>query len=305
MKQTQTAGHLLALLTIGIWGTTFIATKLLLEVLEPVEILFIRFLMGYFALLLACPRKLPWGGWRRELALIAAGLSGVTFYYLLENIALCYTMASNVGVMVSVSPFFTALLSWLILRETRPGGRFFPGFAVAMVGICLISFQGRELSLGPRGDLLALLAALVWAVYSVLTKRISAWGHPTVLSTRRVFAYGLLGMLPALAGFGFHPDLMLIHDLACVGNLLFLGLGASALCFVTWGSAVRVLGAVKTSVYIYMVPVITLLCSRLVLGERLTGWALLGAVLTLGGLGLSQGAGVKSRVEKNDFLNSH
>lgn len=84
MKHSQTAGHLLALLTIGIWGTTFISTKLLLEALGPVEILFIRFLMGYIALLLVCPKKLPWGGWRRELTLIAAGLSGVTFYYLLS-----------------------------------------------------------------------------------------------------------------------------------------------------------------------------------------------------------------------------
>lgn len=289
MKGTQTAGHLLALLTIGIWGTTFISTKLLLEGLEPVEILFVRFLLGYAALLLVCPRKLAWGGWRRELTLAAAGLSGVTLYYLLENIALCYTMASNVGVMVSVSPFFTALLSWVFLGERRPGGRFFLGFAVAMAGISLISFQGARLALDPRGDVLALLAALVWAVYSVLTKRISTWGHPTVLSTRRVFVYGLLGMLPALAWTGFQPDLGLLRDPVCVGNLLFLGLGASALCFVTWGSAVKILGAVKTSVYIYMVPVITLLCSRLVLGERLTGWALLGAVLTLAGLGLSQG----------------
>lgn len=298
MKHSQTAGHLLALLTIGIWGTTFISTKLLLEVLGPVEILFIRFLMGYFALLLVCPKKLPWGGWRRELTLIAAGLSGVTFYYLLENIALCYTMASNVGVMVSVSPFFTALLSWAVLREARPGGRFFLGFAAAIAGISLISFQGSSLDLDPKGDFFALLAAMVWAVYSVLTKRISAWGHPTVLSTRRVFAYGLLGMLPAVVWTGVQPVSAWMQDPVCVGNLIFLGLGASALCFVTWGSAVRVLGPVKTSVYIYMVPVITLLCSRLVLGERLTGWALLGVVLTLAGLGLSQGAGRKAEKEE-------
>ena len=88
---------------------------------------------------------------------------------------------------------------------------------------------------------------------------------------------------------------MLIHDLACVGNLLFLGLGASALCFVTWGSAVRVLGAVKTSVYIYISPAITLLCSVLILHEHVTLWSLAGAALTLVGLVLSQWDSLKQR----------
>lgn len=289
MGKTETLGHLVALLTIGIWGTTFIATKLLLKVFAPVEILFLRFVLGFAALLLACPKRLPWGGWRREGILLAAGLCGVCLYYLLENIALCYTMASNVGVMVTVAPFFTALLGWRLGREAPPGRYFFLGFLLAMVGIALISFQGTKLALDPRGDLLALLAALVWAVYSLLTRHISTWGHPTILSTRRVFVYGLLCMLPALGLSGFHPELGRLADPVCLGNLLFLGLGASALCFVTWGYAVKVLGAVTTSIYIYLGPVITLVCSRIVLGERLTPVALAGAGLTLAGLLLSQG----------------
>ena len=63
-------------------------------------------------------------------------------------------------------------------------------------------------------------------------------------------------------------------------NLLFLGLGASAMCFVTWNFAVKVLGAVKTSVYIYLVPVITVLCSVVVLHETISTRAALGILLT-------------------------
>ena len=111
MKQNKAAGHLAALLTIFIWGTTFISTKVLLRDFQPVEILFFRFVIGLAALAAACPRRIKGTTLRQELAFASAGLSGVCLYYLLENIALTYTMASNVGVIISVAPFFTGILS--------------------------------------------------------------------------------------------------------------------------------------------------------------------------------------------------
>ena len=174
--ETNTArGHLAALLTIAIWGTTFISTKVLLEDFQPVEILFIRFVMGYLALWIACPRRLRGVTRRQEGSFALAGLCGVCLYYLLENIALTYTMASNVGVIISVSPCFTALLTHFLMRgEDRLRPTFFAGFAVAMAGICLISFNGSALALDLRGDLLALLAAFVWACYALLTRKHAA-----------------------------------------------------------------------------------------------------------------------------------
>ena len=205
METNPARGHLAALLTIVIWGTTFISTKVLLVDFQPVEILFIRFMMGFLALLAVCPRRLQ-GVTRRQEGLFAlAGLCGVCLYYLLENIALTYTMASNVGVIISVSPCFTALLTHFLMRgEERLRPTFFAGFAVAMAGICLISFNGSALELDLRGDLLALLAAFVWACYALLSRKISALGHPTVLTTRRTFFYGLAFMLPALMVSGAH-----------------------------------------------------------------------------------------------------
>src|SRR5699024_2604346 len=124
-------------------------------------------------------------------------------------------------------------------------------------GIVLISLNGSALQLNPVGDLLALLAAVLWACYSILTKKIAGVGFRTILTTRRVFCYGILFMVPALFLFGFRLDLGRFANPAYLLNILFLGLGASALCFVTWNAAVKLLGAVKTSVYIYLVPVIT------------------------------------------------
>lgn len=289
MKSTNTAGHLSALLTVVIWGVTFISTKLLLADFQPVEILVFRFVMGLLALTLIYPRRLRGTTLRQECTFAAAGLCGVCLYYLLENIALTFTMTANVSVIVSVSPFFTAMLSQMFLkREEKLHASFFAGFAVAILGIFLISFQGSALKLNLTGDLLALLAALCWGCYSVLTRRISAYGYHTILTTRRIFLYGLLFMLPAVFGFGFRPALARLLSPVNLGNILFLGLGASALCFVTWNYAVRVLGAVMTSIYIYLIPVVTIVTSVLVLQEKITLRTAAGTVLTLTGLMLSE-----------------
>ena len=302
MGNRKSAGHLAALFTIIIWGTTFISTKVLLVDFRPVEILFFRFVMGFAALLLACPHRMKGVGRRQEMTFALAGLSGICLYYLLENIALTYTMASNVGVIISVAPFFTAMLSRLFLKsEGKLRANFFIGFVVAMAGIALISFNGFEMELNPVGDVLAVLAAFVWACYSILTRKISNFGYPVILTTRRTFFYGILFMLPALFLFDFKIGSERFADVTNLLNLLYLGLGASALCFVTWNLAVKALGAVKTSVYIYMVPVITVVTSVFILKEPVTWVSAAGTALAVAGLFLSEYSG--KRVEKEDTEN--
>lgn len=276
MQNKNKIGHAAALVTILIWGTTFISTKILLTDFEPVEVLFLRFCIGFLALTAAYPRRLKktntgrtlsqndFFGRHQELTFALAGLCGVCLYYLLENIALTFTLASNVGVIISAAPFFTALLTHLL-------------------------FKGSEPELNPAGDLLAIIAAFTWACYSVLTRKISSFGYHTVQTTRRTFAWGILFMIPSLFFFPFRPCPERFLKPVCLLNILFLGLCASALCFVTWNFAVSVLGAVKTSIYIYMVPVITVITSVIVLHEKITPLSALGVLLTLAGLMISEG----------------
>lgn len=263
MEHSNRTGHLLAFATTMVWGTTFVCTKVLLAAFEPIEILFFRFMLGGIALCAAYPKRLRVRDKKKELLFFLAGLCGVTFYFLLENIALTHTLASNVGVIISVAPFFTALLSRIVFR----------------------------VEINPIGDLLAVGAAFVWACYSILTKKISTYGYKTVQTTRRIFFYGLLGILPILPFFKFELGLHRFLTPIYAANLLFLGLGASALCYVTWNVAVKVLGAVKTSVYIYLVPVVTVVTSILILHEKLTIVSLVGTVLTLLGLIVSERRG--------------
>ena len=107
-----------ALFSAIVWGVTFVSTKALLGDFEPVEILIIRMSIGFLVLCVLCPRLLHVTDRRQEIWFAAAGLCGICLYYLLENIALTYTMASNVGVIVAVAPFFTAMVMQLVERST-------------------------------------------------------------------------------------------------------------------------------------------------------------------------------------------
>ncbi|MEI2402430.1 DMT family transporter [Niallia taxi] len=289
MRNYASNGHIAALVTILIWGTTFISTKLLLIDFTPIEILFFRFVLGFVVLLIIFPYRMKLQHKKHELLFICAGLCGVTLYYLLENIALTMTLASNVGVISGMVPFSTALLTMLFLKDESLKVNFFAGFAMAMMGIFLISYNGTaNFQINPLGDILAIAATVVWAAYSVLTKKISNYGYHTIQATRKVFLYGLILMLPALFLSDFKLGLNRFTSPVNLFNFLFLGIGASALCFVTWNMAVSKLGAIKTSVYIYMVPVITVVTSMIVLKEQLTKLSALGILLTLAGLVVSE-----------------
>ena len=291
--------HLVALFTVTVWGLTFVSTKVLLSGFTPLQILCIRFAIGFLALCALRPHVLKLHERRHEWLFAFAGASGIAAYYLLENVALVFTTATATGVIVAASPLFTAIIAALRGDRAALNARFVAGFALAAGGLALVAvgtnaedamaaFGGLSL----LGDLLALLAALVWAFYSLAVKRIGELGYETIASTKRTFLWGLAFIVPATALFGGTlPTPAEALAPVNVANLLFLGLVASAACFVTWNVAVRRLGAVTSTTYIYLVPAITAVASILLIGEPLTAPIVGGLGLTIAGLVLSQRKG--------------
>ncbi len=272
-----------------IWGMTFVSTKVLLRSFSPVEILFLRFLIGFFALYLLSPGRMQIKDRRHELYFAGIGLTGITLYFLLENIALLYTYASNVGVITALTPFSVAICSHLFLKDEKLTLHFFTGFLLATTGIFLIHFNGTHaLQLNPRGDLLAILGGIVWGFYSVLVRKVARYHYNTLQVTRRSFFYGLLFLLPTLFFIDVQWDLARLGQPRNLFNILFLGLGASAFCFASWNWAIKVLGTIRSSAYIYLGPVVTVIAAALILSERITLLAILGTALALCGLFLSE-----------------
>lgn len=281
-------GHCVALFTIAVWGITFISTKILLVAMSPFAILFIRFLIGWIFLFVLAPRRIGAVSPRQRLVFAGAGFSGVTLYFLMENIALEYTYASNVAIIVSLAPFFTVFLARIFLKIATPGRNFFAGFILAMTGIVIISVNPHELEFNLIGDVLALLAAVAWGVYSVFTQKLAREGFGSLLATRLIFFYGLLFMLPILPFWPLNTSLSILLEPINLLNLLFLGLGASALCFASWTYAIKSLGVARSSLYIYLVPCVTVIAASIFLNEDISIKTIIGVILTIAGLILAE-----------------
>lgn len=275
--------HILALATIAVWGTTFVSTKVLLaHGLTPPEIMFYRFIIAY-ALTWIFARKLWADTWKDELLLAVAGFTGGTLYFLAENTAIDYSITSNVALVVCVTPVLTALLTSLCYKE-RITVRLFVGSVVSLLGVGFVVLNGTVLQIHPLGDALALVAAFAWAVYSVVVRRFDG-RYTTWFVTRKVFFYGIVTMIPFIAagmGGGLHLERLAIPIVA--GNVLFLSVVASMLCFYSWNLVLEKLGTVRASNYMYTQPLVSLACSVAILGEPITHIALLGTVFILVGI---------------------
>ena len=277
--------HLIAILTVGIWGLTFISTKVLIEHgLSPQEIFLLRFLMAYLGIWFISPRKLFADNWKDELWLLWGGVTGGSFYFFTENTALEITLATNVAFIVCTAPLLTTILSLLIYKKEKATAGLLGGSLLALVGVALVVYNGHFiLKISPLGDFLTLLAAFSWAFYSLIMKKMSG-RYRTTFITRKIFFYGILTILPA---FILHPWQFSLSGLwqpAVWMNLLFLGVLASLVCFVVWNIILKQLGTVRASNYIYLNPLFTLIGSAVLLDEQFTVMSLMGAMLILGGV---------------------
>ena len=274
--------------SILMWGITFISTKILLTDFSPIEILFTRFLLGLILLMIIYPKNNKIYSKKEEVLFVLTGISGVTLYYLFENIALNYSLASNVGILVAIGPLFTGIFASILLKEKlKPN--FFIGFIFAIAGIAVITFNGKFiLKINPIGDMFALLAAVMWGIYSVFVKMLGDIGHSSITITKKTFTYGIIFMIPMIFFMGFDVEISNYIKPINLISFLFLSFVACTLCFITWAYSTKILGAVKNNTYIYLIPIITLIASKLILNENITIFAVAGVILILLGVIISE-----------------
>lgn len=277
--------YIAAFLIVVVWGCTFVQTKVLINAgLRPDEIFTLRFVIAYMLILPFSWRRLFLANVKDELIALLLGLTGGSLYFIVENYALAYGYCSNVSLIVCLTPLVTALIVGWRYPAERLGKAGMVGSVVALGGMALVVFNGNfVLKLSPLGDVLALGACICWALYSLLIKHLGA-RYDNMLITRKVFGYGLLTIIPLLLWRGINYDIVIYGGAAVWGNILFLGIVASMLCFLGWNWCLARLGTVRATNFLYLNPVIAIVSSALVLGERVTWIAVLGAVCILAGL---------------------
>jgi drug/metabolite transporter (DMT)-like permease len=292
-RRRGTAIHLLLLASVVIWGATFVAMKHLLGHLTPYELVGLRFAIGLpvlGAVLLA--RRVPLAFDRRDLLPLAIGSAILMAHFLLQPLALSMkqTTATNTGWIISFSPLWIALLSWLALGE-RLGARQIAGIAAATAGILVLVSGGDPRGLGwleSAGDWLIFLTAFTWALYTIATRDL-ARRRGALAVTLVVFVPTCVVCLVAMA---VRSDASRLADLPlpAVLSLLFLGvLGTLAQWF--WQLGVAHLGAARAGLYVYLEPLATTVLAVPLLDEAFGVPTAIGGLLVLGGVFWAQSAG--------------
>ena len=294
--------HLVAFVTVAIWGSTFVFTKMLLQSgLTPAQIFTLRFIIAYVLLLAyqlishlsPLTSHLFCKSWRDEFLMMLLGITGGSMYFLAENAAMLYTTATNTSLIVCSCPLFAMLLFAIVYRHSEHISKFQAlGSVIACLGMAAVVLNGHfVLHLSPLGDMLAFAACLCWAVYSLLIKYASE-RYSSLFITRKVFIYGLLTIIPyyifrpSEATIFISPSTLHLTP-STIFNLLVLGVVASMLCYIMWNWVISKLGAVVATNWVYFKPITTIIFAWWLLDERITVWFLLGSALILIGMYLA------------------
>ena len=284
--------HIVAFLTVAVWGTTFVWTKLLIiNGLSPAQIFTLRFIIAYVLLtgfsLWRGRHKWLSDNWRDELTMMALGLTGGSMYFLTENESLRFTTATNTSLIVCSCPLFAMLIIAIFYKSERFSRLQALGSLLALIGMAAVVLNGHfVLHLSPLGDTLAFSACICWALYTLLMKPVMG-RYPAMFITRKVFFYGILTILPYYIFVPDMPSLDVLMRPEVALNLLFLGSVASMLCYLTWSWCMKGLGAVICTNWVYVNPITTIIAAWLILDEQITVYFLIGSILIIAGMYLS------------------
>jgi len=288
MPRSKLIAILEATFAVTVWGASFVATKVAVQEVSPVTVVWLRFAIGVailgLATLLRRQFALPERGEVGYLALL--GFLGITFHQWLQSTGLVTAQATTTAWIVATMPIFMAILGWLVLAE-KLSWRQGLGIAVAVLGVLVVMSKGDLAAFaggrfGTRGDFLVMLSAPNWAVFSILSRR-GLQRYPATRMMFFVMAFGWLFtsvLFIARGGFSEWPAFSADGWLS-VG---FLGVFCSGLGYIFWYDALKALPAAQAGAFLYLEPFVTVIVAALVLGEPLLGVTLLGGAAILVGV---------------------
>lgn len=290
MSNSRVFTYIEALFAVIVWGASFIATKVALQDISPITIVWLRFLMGVIILgLTVILQKQFVLTAKKEWAYFALlGFLGITFHQWLQSNGLQTSEAGTTAWIVATTPVFMALLGWFLLRE-RLGWTKTSGIVLAFLGVLVVVSKGNFASIsigrfGAPGDVLILISAINWAVFSALSRRGLKSHHPSLMMFY-VMSFGWL-----FTSLLFFPT----RGFTEIGHLTFngwmavafLGIFCSGLAYIAWYDALKALTTAQTGVFLYIEPLVAVVVAFFVLGEAITPASLLGGAIIIFGVWL-------------------
>jgi len=286
----QAFWHMLAIITVAFWGTSFVSTKVLLNhEFSAVQIFTLRFVVTYFLLLAISHKQFRCENWKHELILFVCGLTGCTLYFWAENTALSISPSSNVSLIVCTNPLLIMIFGGLIYKGERLCKRQILGCVITFIGMVLVVLNGKFiLKLSSVGDLLAFGSACMWTIYSLILRKLNG-KYSTLFMTRKMFFYGALSaVLVMLMESDKSVPWQNFAEPVVAFNFLCLTVFSSLCGYLVWNLVLEKIGTVLASNYIYAIPLVTIITAVIALGETITVVALVGAAAIVAGMVLAE-----------------
>lgn len=285
------------LLAVLFWGFSYIAIKICLTQLEPIEMISARFLLASPTLLVIMWIKKikPWPVHLKPKVAIAAGVVFLHFWVMATGMQ--ETSASNTAWILTTAPIFIALLSWVYLGERFTLPQWF-GLALALLGVLALVSKGSLENLAwirSRGDLIVLGSCVTWAFYTVGTREITAKTDPLVATFWMVTLAGIVFVPYTLATSGMQKFFTLNTEVTI--SLLFLGIFCLAVAFWLWSEGLKRQPAAEVGIWLYVEPLFAMIGGGLILHESITIWLIVGAILISAGIYVSERYGRMQLVE--------
>jgi len=287
------------LITVLFWGFSYIAIKVTLKYLTPVEMIAARFVLGGLTLLIIIFFKR-----------LSLGIKGQTKYLLISALILFLhfwvmatgmisTTATNTAWILTTAPIFIAILSFIILRE--PFGRFqIGGVVLATIGVLFLVSKGNFGAFGwisSTGDWIVLGSCVTWAFYTIVTRKLTKQLNPLVATFWMIALAGMAIVPYSLIMNGGNKYMTLPSDGAIA--LVFLGVGCLAISFWSWSEGLSKKPAGEVGIYLYLEPLFTMAGAAILIREPITIWIILGALFIISGVYVSGKLG-KSKMAAHD-----
>lgn len=292
MNRKHITAYVEVTFAVVVWGASFIATKLALRDLTPVTVVWLRFSIGVIILGVAAkirhqvsiPKKKDW------FYFTILGFLGITFHQWLQSTGLMTVQASTTAWVVATTPIFIAILSWIFLREKLAWLQV-AGIITGAVGVLIVVSDGDIRSLfsgqfGTVGDILILISAVNWAVFSILSGR----GLKNYQPTQMMFYVMAIGWLFTsvlfVTGGGFEDIRHLTWT--SFGGICFLGIFCSGLAYIAWYDGLQALPATQIGAFLNIEPLVAVIVAWPILGESIVFITLVGGAIILAGVRLVQ-----------------
>lgn len=292
MVRPRIVAYLEVTFAVIVWGASFIATKLALRDLSPVAVVWLRFAIGVIILGIvttvrrqfSLPNKQEW------VYFTILGFLGITFHQWLQSTGLVTAQASTTAWIVATTPVFIAILSWIFLHEKLRWIQV-AGIILAVAGVLMVVSKGDIRGLfaghfGTSGDILIMISAPNWALFSILSRR----GLQRHQATQMMFFVMLIGWLFTSLLFFTTGDVSDIAHLTwpSLVGVGFLGVFCSGLAYIAWYDGLKAVPASQIGAFLFIEPLVAVIVAWVLLNESLLPVALLGGAIILFGVRLVQ-----------------